>query len=425
LTKNSDISISSARRESAIIPHAKALLAHPGTQYAPKLAAELADRDLLHQYWTGFSLAHDGFLARVASRFPAKARSLIAKRTISRVSSKQLKTCSRLAFQSAVWRKAFGNTEPSFFDRNRQFQECVPQNEIDRSDVVIGFDTSSWILAERCREIDKPFLLDQSIGHPISKERIYEGLRQRFPQWSQTIARKAPHHINAERREHELASRVVVPSRFVAETLMENDVERDKIIINPFGADTELFHPPLKRIQGREQIFLFVGTFTARKGLPVLLQAWNSLLPRDARLLLVGSGAIPKTVVDRLPDSVKVLGKQTRNEVAVLMQQADVLVFPSHFEGLALVQIEALASGLPVYGTKESGAADIVENGKTGLLLPAGDQDAWATALEESIKMPERVHAMQEHLSRDTSRYSWRAYGDRWAQILADVTSGI
>ncbi len=68
----------------------------------------------------------------------------------------------------------------------------------------------------------RPFILDQSIGHPVSKGRIYDTLRLRFPEWSDTIARKSAEHVEEERREHDVADRIIVPSRFVAGTLIEN-----------------------------------------------------------------------------------------------------------------------------------------------------------------------------------------------------------
>ena len=96
-------------------------------------------------------------------------------------------------------------------------------------------------------------------------------------------------------------------------------------------------------------------------------------------------------------------------------------VFPSYFEGLAQVQIDAAACGLPVIGTESSGCEEIVRHGETGFILPAGDADALRAALLGFISEPERALAMRGRLLEERSRWSWDAYGDRWMTILREA----
>jgi len=235
------------------------------------------------------------------------------------------------------------------------------------------------------------------------------------------MPKKAGALIAAEREEHELADLIVVPSGFVRETLVEEGVDQSKIQIIPFGTDLELFRP--KPASDRDSlrlgvVFLFVGALTARKGLPVLLEAWRQLGAVTAELWLVGPGAIPAREQQKLPETVKILGKKTGQEVAALMRQAAVFVFPSFFEGLAQVQVEALASGLPVIATHEAGAADIVIDGENGFLVPAGDATRLATRMRQlAIDAPLRLK-MQKAAAASREQLGWNVYGQRWSKVL-------
>jgi glycosyltransferase involved in cell wall biosynthesis len=310
--------------------------------------------------------------------------------------------------------------ESVFYERNRRFQLAIPDGEIARADVVVGYDTSSWIIAKRAKALGKKFVLDQSIGHPIAKERIYFDLKTRFPAWTTTMVPKSALCLEAERLEHQLADLVVAPSSFVRDTLMTEGVASDKIRIIPFGTDLKLFYPAPapKADKNRTVVFLFVGILNARKGLPVLLEAWSRLRLYDAELWLVGGGQIPAEVISTLPNTVKCLGRRSKLEVSELMRMSDVFVFPSFFEGLAQVQVEALASGLPVIGTRESGADELVREGENGFVVSAGDVDELADRIRRVAT--DSVLRLQMQNSSRTSRacLGWDTYGMRWSHCL-------
>ena len=258
----------------------------------------------------------------------------------------------------------------------------------------------------------------------MAKERIFSGLRQRFPDWSVSVPQKAPEMVATEQEEHALADLVVVPSEFVKQTLVENGVDEGKIRVIPFGTDLDLFHPPKQREggqSGRPVVFLFVGGLSARKGLPVLLAAWRRLGLTDAELWLAGSGTLPDGESALLPANVKILGPQERPQVAALMRAADVFVFPSFFEGLAQVQIEALATGLPVIGTCESGAGGLVKNGVNGEMTPAGDEHALADAMRRLATDHELRRRMQAAALEQRLELGWTLYGERWAALVATI----
>jgi glycosyltransferase involved in cell wall biosynthesis len=394
------------------------LVAHPGTQYAPHLARELSSRGMLHRFWTGFALTEDGWAGWLLKCCPTRIRQRLGKRMME-ISSSKLRTLSLLDWRARKAVRAVGE-EAAFFERNRRFQETIPDREILAANVVIGFDTSAWLLGRRAKLLKRIFILDQSIGHPAVKERIFENLRQRFPEWSTSAPKKSAEIVAVEREEHALADVIVVPSDFVKQTLVEEGVDESKIRIIPFGTDLALFNPPEKR-DGKPVVFLFVGGLTARKGVPVLLAAWRQLALPDAELWLAGPGSIPTSETATMPPTVKVLGPKNRQEVASLMRQADVFVFPSFFEGLAQVQIEALATGLPLIATHEAGAADLIQEGSTGFLIQAGDIDALAGRIQKLAQDASLRQQMQQAVLAVRERLSWQIYGERWSNLLEKI----
>lgn len=400
----------------------KVLLAHPGTQYAPHLARELAERGRLFRYWTGLAFSNSGWSGKVFEWLPLSLKGRVANRMIS-IPSRLLRTMPLSDFRSRSAIASF-ESESAFFVRNRCFQEAIPTSEIKASGAVIGFDTSSWLLGERARALGRKFILDQSIGHPVSKEATYGELRNRFPEWSNSAREKSYKLLAVELQEHDLADLIVVPSEFVKSTLVEQGVDANKIRLIPFGTDLEMFHPPVSRMggdDGNPVRFLFVGGLSARKGLPILIEAWKSLNLKDAELLLVGPGVIPPAAHANLPSSIKLLGHKGRNAVANIMRKSDAFVFPSFFEGLAQVQIEAMATGLPVIGTYESGAGGLVEHGRNGLIVTAGNQEELADAIATLAMDHCLRHRMQAQALKQRESLSWGIYGDRWARLLENL----
>jgi glycosyltransferase involved in cell wall biosynthesis len=313
--------------------------------------------------------------------------------------------------------------EQVFFRRNEAFQRAIPDDWIEDATHVVGFDTSSWLLAGRANKIGRPFFLDQSIGHPMAKERVYAELRLRFPEWAETVPMKTTEHLASEKIEHELATLIVAPSGFVRRTLAEEGVEEEKIHVIPFGTDLSLFFPA-KAVPVGPVIFLFVGSLSARKGVPVLLKAWQEAkLAGRAELWLAGSGRLPLSAA-AASDGVRWLGPLSRTQLADTMRRAHTLVCPSFFEGLAQVQVEALATGLPVIGTTASGADEVVVPGETGWVLVPGDIAALAAALGDVAGDATGRERMRARCVELRECLGWAIYGQRWLGLLAALRVG-
>ncbi|HET9776023.1 MAG TPA: glycosyltransferase [Gemmatimonadaceae bacterium] len=191
------------------------------------------------------------------------------------------------------------------------------------------------------------------------------------------------------------ASFVVAISEFNRRLLLELCPEAEsKISVIHCGVDAEFFQP-LARQPGTDTFtVLCVASLEEYKGQRYLLEACSRLRAQGVgfRCLLVGAGedraGLERTIAARgLEDCVVLLGAQPRDQVSSLMAQADVVVLPSittrtgKMEGIPVALMEALATGRPVVATNISGIPELIEHGRTGLLVPERDADALADAL--------------------------------------------
>jgi glycosyltransferase involved in cell wall biosynthesis len=399
----------------------KVLIAHPGTQYSHQTVRQFERLGVLHRYWTGLCFPDDGLVGRLSGLLRGGLGNAVSNRVLRGVPGARVR-CSPLNEIRAVYQlRSTKDSEDILFARNAKFQEAVSEADLRACDVVVGFDTSSWRLAERAREAGKPFILDYSTIPSLAKGRISEDVARRNPDWAFNISRKADAHLDLERRELALADRVVVASSFTKQALVESGVRESIISVNPYGVDAGHFRKrDASPGAGRPLRFVFVGAVNALKGVPMIVDCLSST--EGARYDFTIIGPVPESVraaIARMAPNIKLLGKIAHANLPAVMRQYDVLVFPSYFEGFGQVILEAMSMGMAVVTTRNSGGPDVIEEGVDGLLIPAGDQVALRGALGRLDAAPDGAREMGQRAALKARNYSWDAYGDRWNAILA------
>jgi glycosyltransferase involved in cell wall biosynthesis len=240
-----------------------------------------------------------------------------------------------------------------------------------------------------------------------------EILEEEYARWGAPPPDGFPYWVVArETGEYQAADAVVVPSRFARRTFEEKGVPPDKVFVCPYGVDLSLFHPFPKA--DRTFRVLFVGAFSIRKGLGYLFEAVRPLVARgQAEVWLIG-GASPEAgeILARNQDLFIDKGFHPRKDLAHLYSQGSVLVLPSVEEGLALVQAQAMASGVPVIATYNTGAEDLFTDGVEGFIVPARDPLAIREKLEWLLDHPREHQEMgAEALRRVRELGGWELYG--------------
>lgn len=400
------------------------LLAHPGTQHATRLARELANRGLLGEFWTGLALAESGLPAWFATVWRRCGPIRGLSNRIARGVPGAALHCQPLNEVRALWRLRRGE-EPLrvLHERNERFQLAIPEASLRAHTAVIAFDTSAWQLARRAGSLARPLFLDRTIAHPTALARLEADLHRRYPEWCPPSQPRPAWLTAAEDEEHRLARRIVVGGVFARDTLLAEGIPPERIVVNPYGVDWDRFAPSATPAGGRPLRFLFLGSHLARKGLPILLEAWRALGPRrgDAELWLAGPcGPRERALIPELP-GLRLLGQVPHADVPGLLAQTDVLVLPSLFEGFGLVLLEALAAGLPFIATPHTGAADLPPGDQFGLMVPVGSAESLQAAMEHYLSRPPDRAAVLAACAHIRDQFSWRAYGDRWAALLSSA----
>ena len=194
----------------------------------------------------------------------------------------------------------------------------------------------------------------------------------------------------------EQAALVLANGPDLYERMRHLGIPAHKMEIIPNGVDCQVFDSDFKRQPGeRGWRLLYVGRFTQKKGVGVLLQAMAILRRKrdDVRLTLIGGGE--KTGTEAafrrqaeelgLQDCVEFLDELPWSQIPQFMTAADVFVLPSLYESFGLVLVEAMACGLPLVATRCGGPNTIVEEG-TGLLVKVDDAEDLAQGVEEVLE---------------------------------------
>ncbi len=193
----------------------------------------------------------------------------------------------------------------------------------------------------------------------------------------------------------------------------ENLVMESQVTVVRNGIDTEEFALESKQDARAEfrrlhfgndaygKIILCVAELHERKGQKYLIEAMKSVLGEfpDMRLVFVGDGpsrAHYEKLASYLGERVIFLGR--RKDVAQLMTASDIFVLPSIREAFGLVLLEAAIAGLPVVATNVGGIPEIIENGKSGILVEPKDSEDLALAIKLLLKNPQDTQTLCKNL---------------------------
>lgn len=224
-------------------------------------------------------------------------------------------------------------------------------------------------------------------------------------------------------------------SNYLGERLVELGAPRARVVTQHLGIDPQAFRPRdgFTRRDSQEVVALLVGRLVEKKGFAHAIRAL-ALFDGDppVRLRIVGDGPLRGTL-ERLAaelgvaDRVAFLGWRTNAEVAAEMREADILVVPSvtaddgDIEGMPVVILEAMATGLPVIGSAHSGIPEVVADGRTGFVVAEGDAAGLAGALDR-LRDPELRRAFGEAARAAVEGpYARPRLTERWIALLRKV----
>jgi len=293
---------------------------------------------------------------------------------------------------SPSWRSYLYN---EFFDRRLA-------NTLDRTaEKFMGFVGKSLRSFRRAEDLGATHLeLVAANSHVHNLKRLHERAREQHgigDSWLNAA------QMRKTRREYEAADTIYVHSEYTRRSFLdagipEEKLERTYLRVHP------RFHPPEQRPDDGPFRIVYVGRVEATKGIPLLLEAFAELSGPDKRLTLVGGWStrrMRKYVEDWLSDDRICLAP---GDPLPALHEADAFVHPTYEDGFGYAPMEALASGVPVIATEDTGMKEYICEGENGYVVPTGRVAPIVDRLERLRRHPKASSSSLLPASYDEER---------------------
>ena len=400
------------------------IVSHPtGNTFVRALLKELTARGLLETFYTTVAAQPEDwplrFLPTRLQRQAARRAYEIKAKTLVRFPVRELTrlTAAKIGFHALTRHEVgWASVDSVYRDLDRRVANSLKQTRsLDAVHGVYCYEDCALQTFRAAAQAGLKRIYDLPIAHWQTSARLLAEEAQRWPEWEPTLVGTRDSAEKRERKTQELALAevVITPSRFVYDSLPET-IRAEKICrIVEFGSPPLLVAAPLEREEAvRPLRVLFAGSMTQRKGLADLFAAMKQLNRPDVELIVMGSPLVPLEFYRRQYADFRYESPRPHADVLRLMQSCDVLALPSIVEGRALVQQEALACGLPLLVTANAGGEDLIEEGKTGFLVPIRSPEAIAEKIHWFAERRFALPAMKQEAQRKAAEYTWKRYAD-------------
>ena len=311
----------------------------------------------------------------------------------------------------------------SYFVKDNLYDRSAVKH-ITGSDIFVGWASQSLFQLREAKTRGALTIIERGSSHISEQFRLIEAERKKFGVASPIRSRWERLLEEKQLKEYHEADFIMTPSEFARQSFLARGFAPGKILKVPYGVDLDQFYPrpnPTVR-EARIPTILFVGAIGFQKGIPYLLQAAHILRQKGKKFKLKLIGRFEKDfgnwlrASDLRSEIDEHLPFVPNNELVRHFHDADLFVLPSVQEGLALVIAEAMASGLPVIATENTGGREFIESGKNGILIPVADAASLETSLQGLLDDPDNARSLGEHAREKARRFGWDAYGEAIAE---------
>jgi glycogen synthase len=234
-----------------------------------------------------------------------------------------------------------------------------------------------------------------------------------------------------ERWGEHLAEAVLVITSRLHRLLVSDGVEQNRLHLIPPGVKASLFEGPFEDpfADIRRPRVLFVGRLARQKGVSTLVEAAGLLKDPSAQVLFVGDGPERKALEREaqrigVGDRLHFVGFFAHDQLSAVFAHADLLVLPSLYEELGTVLLEAMQAALPIVASRTGGIPDVIEDGVNGLLVPPGDPEALARAIDRLLADRALAYRLSEGAQERAKDYDWEVLAGRVLQVYRGITVG-
>jgi glycosyltransferase involved in cell wall biosynthesis len=292
-------------------------------------------------------------------------------------------------------------------------QDYITAIYMRKCDVLIAMSGCFVYSLKKAKKQGAIIILERGSKHILEQKRILElipSLQGKKPVLDVDVRR--------ELQGYEIADYISIPSQHVKESFLLHGYPNEKLFVNPYGVNLQMFYS----IQGMEKKYdvIMVGGWSYRKGCDLIIEACRKL---EVSFLHVGG------IVDaEFPNDKKFTHVNSVDETQLIQyyNQAKIFILPSREEGLSLVQIQALACGLPIVCSKDTGGRDLrdfLDNKKWIIEMQETTAECLADCIREALALTATQSEEKRNYAGDAIKHlTWEAYGERYNNFLHKIT---
>lgn len=358
-----------------------------------------------HAFDLAAQLHKHGHLHRLITTYPtwkATEWGIPKEKVISLVPLEVLKRATN--------RLSVPSLQKSVIPKQKQlFDWLVAQFIPTDSDIFIGWSSNSLFSIRKAKAHGIITVLERGSAHKLTQLQL---LREEYALCGFTYNEPNVESTRRELMEYKVCDYISIPSSFVSRSFIRHGVSPNKLFQIPYGVDLEQF----KKIEKTDEVFrvVFAGNLSLQKGSHYLLKAVHELdLPGFEFWHMGGIASEMRPYIEKYRSNKTIFhGHKPQKELYLYYSQGSAFCMPSVQEGLAMVQVQALACGLPLICTTNTGGEDLITDGIEGFVIPIRDVEAIKEKIVYLYEHPDICKAMGSAAQQKVqSGLSWDDYG--------------
>lgn len=290
-------------------------------------------------------------------------------------------------------------------------QDFITAMYMRKSDILIAMSGSFVFSLKKAKKQGSIIILERGSKHILEQKRILEAIP--------SLKNKKPVldiHVKRELQGYKIADYISIPSQHVKESFMLHGYPIEKLVINPYGVDLQMFYP-MPKIEKKYDVIM-VGGWSYQKGCDLIVDACRKM---NISLLHVG-GIVDLT----FPQEKNFMHIDPVDQTLLInyYNQAKCFVLPSRQEGLAMVQAQAISCNLPVVCSKHSGGEDLkqyFEDSSAIIVMNEINELELEKSIRKALSITDKCSGVLYNMA-GKQQLSWTHYGDRYNSFLHQIT---
>jgi glycosyltransferase involved in cell wall biosynthesis len=315
-------------------------------------------------------------------------------------------------------RSRFPNSEAFHEWESRRAAKAILRQGFGKANVLVGFIRNmSPHLVAKASEQGLCTIGDQMIAPAATEMSELQRQQSAFPDWqSKESLEGASVTRQVEEQTWPILTAITCASDYVRNGLLSAGVPDDKISVNPYPVDATKYEAfDRTNRQGVVKVG-FAGAISLRKGAPYFFKVARNFTSDKVDFVMAGYSWIPESILEKKKGRVELLGGIQREQIKNFLRDIDIFFFPSTCEGSATAVMEAMASGLPIVTTPNSGS--VVRDGQEGFICDYDDISGLTERLKLLIDDPNRRRTMGLAARRRAEMFTIDAYAARLSGLL-------